>query len=917
MKRHLALAAVLLPALVACGQRAPTRFLVSPAASTSGVVPVPPAPASSSASAASPTSAAQPVAPQGVVRLRASGPGPARVAPGTSELLALALTVENATTEPLELRALTPRARGRLDDPTGVLTARLAEDRDGDGRFDRNVDRVLATAGFQQDDGPLPFAPLRLPLAPGAALRLLVILDLGVPAVASDDLQLVLDPAAATALSLAGLPAAVEVEAPAGPVLRLGEWVEPHEAFALAGEALLPRAARDARGRTHVGVFQNHNLRSTVHYTVFDGRRWSPADEVSRSASSTAWNQDLAVDQDGLPTLAWEEWDGGPGDVSIRWSAFDPVGFRWLPSERVNAPGSGLRLAPRLLALGAGSGRAVHAVWEDHDVLTGGLRVHHARRDATGWSAIAEVSSAAAGVRAGEPALSALPGGAVLVSWAENGAGSEVRCRRLDPSGAWSPVEVVARAAGLAARPELLADGAVIHCAFQDGDEVLVARRDAQGWSAPVNVSRSPNVVSREAALAAHQGRLYLAWVEGNERLSVAEGQGGAFSAPLVLTRGPGARARPVFASEGERLRLLWQDRSLGRQRVFETWREPAPLEAPRAVAAPGGDPTRPAIALDAEGRARVAWSVDAGGNPEVFCAAEEGQGFGPAENVSGSASASHQPAVAAIGTRTLVVWEEDAPGGFELRWAAREAAGWSPPAAVGSQSPAYTPRLAADPDGTALLVYTARTAGGEFDLHLRRFDGHTFGPPLPLAPDPAASSWSPALARRPDGAGWAVAWEEERGPRRELRVALIDRTGAAQVAAVASAIAGQYAPRLTWAGADLHAAWVEDGRVKTAVRRAGQPAFEAPQELSAGGSWAPSLAVAGEDVALSWEQWTGGDARVLLSLLGPAGWSAPAPLDFSRGPARAPALIGAPWAGLRAVWVEPGRVVERARRER
>lgn len=914
--------------LTGCGGHRPaTRTIVLPAATSSGSVPVPPpsgGPAGGGGSA--PTTSGSlptpttPTPPAGALALRVIGPGPARVLPGANEVLALALELRNATPEPLELRELSPRAEGRLDDPRGVRTARLAEDVDGDGRWDRAIDRVLATAGFQQDDGPLAFGPLRLPLAAGAAVRLLVVLDLGAPAVCGDELRLLLDPAAVRAETAAGLGAPVGVEG-VGPLLRLGAWIEPHEALTVAGEGLFPRAARDGQGRTHLGLFQNANLRSVVHYSLFDGRRWSNVDDVSRSASSTAWNQDLAVDAADLPHLAWEEWDGGPGDVAIRWTAFDPQAFSWRPSERVS-PGAGLRLAPRLAVTGgvtgAGAAQRVHVVWEQHDTASGEVRIHHRARDAAGaWGAIAEVSSAQPGVQAREPALVPLATGELLIAWSENGgAQSQVRARRLGPGG-FSPLEPVARTNGLAARPELLSVGGLTVCAFQDGVDVFVSRRDPQGWSTAVNVSGTPNEVSREPALALHQNVLHVAWVEGSERVSLAEAQGGGFGAPLVLTRGPGARARPALVSEGERLRLVWQDRSLGRQRIFHTWKEPAPLETPRLVAAPGGDPARPAVTLAPDGSALAVWSLDAGGNREVFCAREAGGAFGPAENVSQSAGGSHQPDVAIVGTRSLVVWEEDGPSGFELRYALRDGAGWSTPAAVSSLVQAYTPRLAGEPDGRALLVFTARAPGGDHDVHVARFDGQTWATPVALAPDPAASSWSPSLARRADGAAWAVAWEEEQGPRRELRVAVLDPSGAAQVAPVASAMAGQYAPRVAWAGQNLHVTWVEDGRLKAAVRRAGQAAFDPPLELTQGGSWAPALADAGGQVGLVWEQWTGGDARVLLSLLGPGGWSQAAPLDLSSGPARAPALAGGPAAGLRAVWVEPGKLLERTRRER
>ncbi|MCO5167032.1 MAG: hypothetical protein M9894_11775 [Planctomycetes bacterium] len=862
-------------------------------------------------------SATTPAASPSRVRVTLLGPGPQRVERDAQEVTALALRLEAAGPDPLEVTGLTLRAAGTLDDAAGTTTARLAIDVDGDGAFDRSVDRVLASAGFATNDGPLEFRFLALALTPAAPVDLLVVLDLSGQGEAHEDQRLAVE--AAVAHDAAGGVAAVDLPAGPGPWLRVGAWVTPHEALAVAGEALRPRALRDAQGRTHVGLFQNLNMTSNVWYSLHDGRSFSPPDNVSR-AGRTAWNQDLGLDAGGLPHLVWEQYEDATGDFAIRHSQFDPHAFAWTPHVVLSGTTGGMQVNPRVLVGPAGD---VDVVWEDWGPSSTTPRVAHRRRAGGAWSQIAEVTSAgtSALLQARDPALAALPGGEALVAWAEVEPGrAEVRARRRTQAG-WGPVEVVAQGQGVVERVELLDEGGTTHLLYVDQGRVLHARRTAQGWSRPVDVSRGAALAS-EPAMGLWQGELHVAWIEarnGGNHLAYARSQGGGFTAPELLTLGQGdvSRKHPVVVPEGDRLRLLWQDRRLGRQRIYTTWREAGALEAPRAVTAPAGDPGRPALALDAEGRLHAAWSVDAGGNAEVFHTVEDapGAGFATPENVSRRPGGSYQPTLAAAGRALHLAWEQEQGGDFAVLVASRGPAGWSTPAAVSSGARAYAPRLAGLPDGRAALVWTEEVAPGDFDVHLALHDGRAFAPAVAVDPRAGTSAWSPAVALSSRGVA-AVTWEEEGGGRREVLVATVDPTGTT-VTGVASSPAGQYAPRVAWAGEDLWCAWVEDGRVRAALRRAGQPAFDGPLDLTTGGSWQPDLAVTRDGVAVAWEQWTGGDARVLLATLSPAGASAPVPLDEAPGPARRAALVAAPTGGLHAAWSAQGSIWTRARRAR
>ncbi len=935
------------------GRRGPAAS-TAPAAQPfpAGGVTAQPAPGGSSAgavgsagtgAASSATTGASPATPPAQVVATVTGPGPRRLAADAVEAAVLTLRLEPVAPAPgpVEVEAVRLRAGGRLDDAAAVRTVRLVHDRDGDGRWDRAVDRVLATGAFAQDDGEVELRPQGLDLAAGADL--LVLVDLTGQAAPHEDLRLALEAPRGVALrDPAGSPRDALVARATGPRATVGAWVAPHEAVAVPAEGLRPRAVRDGQGRTHFALFQNANMQSNVFYALWDGRAFSPLDDVSRAGARTAWNHDVAVDAGDLPHLAWEE-RLPQGDTGIRYSRFDAAAFGWTAGETVSDDPTGQQLDPRLATTTTPAGQVVDAVWEGWGAQAT-PRVMHRRRAAAGWLDVADVCSATDPmVHATDPALASWPGGEALVVWAENEPGrSEVRARALAASGAWGPVQTLARGQGVVARPELLVDGATLHLAWVDDGEVHYARRTPQGWSAAVNVSRSPMAPSSEPTLAMWRGALHVAWIEATAQgahVAHAVAQGGGFGPIELLTLegGVASRLHPFLLADGDRLVCLWQDRRLGRQRVFWSWTDDGRLDAPRTVAAPGGDPGRPALAGDRVGGTHALWSIDAGGAAEVFWAHEPapGAGFAQAENVSRSPHGSYAPTAALLpGAPGAVVtaWEEDAPGGFAVVLAERGPAGWSTPAAVSSAAPAYAPALAASARAAALVWTEARPApgggpgGGQgMGLRLRRHDGAAWSATEALAepPAPAAdAAWSPHAAWSADGARLAVAWEAEAGWRREVRVATLgaaEPASAAQVAAVASSAAGQWAPRAAWAGDDLWVAWVEDGRARVAVLPAGAATFEAPIDLTSGGAWQPDLIADGRGpgVLVAWEQWTGADARVLLAEVERAGARPAVALDHGRGPHRRVALTGDPVGGARAAGSAPGRGAQRAARAR
>jgi hypothetical protein len=916
MRRCVALLVAVL--VVGCGRHQRTYYVnpqasgaVTSASAPSTPPPVlspPPAPPASGGgvSVGSATQPAPSAANLAALTAEAPRPGQRRVAADATEVTALALRVTSTSVGDVTLRGMRVRAEGLLDDSRGVRTALLAEDRDGDQRFDRAIDRALSSDGFTQDDGELNFV-INETLAPNATLDLVVVLDFSGAARVNDTLRLKVEPGDLDATDAGGQAVALDLVASAGSTLRFGAWVEPHIGLATPGDGLWPRAVRDAQGRTHVVIYQNHNGNSDVWYSLFDGRSYSPVDDVSH-APVTSWNPDLAV-EGGRPLLVWEAWDASVSDYAVRFSEFDPGNFSWTPTLDISGGPGGY---PRI-AVANGD---VHVVWAERGAVTG---IMHRVRTASGWSSVAEISSAAPGVQVETPHLVVDSAGGVFAAWAENGPGqSQVVGRSILPGG-YAGREVVAAAPQRVERPFLLAEGPILHVAYEWGGEIYHSRRGAQSWLPGVNVSNSVPA-SSQAVLALHQGRVHALWIEDESgggptatQVAHAAAQGGGFGRVELLTRGPGARSMATAVSEGDRLKVLWQDWSLGRQRIFATWQEPSNLEAPRVVASPGAEPGRPAATRTRDGALAVAYALDAGGNGEVYVQVEDGpsHGFASAENVSRSATPSYKPSLATVSSRSLwLAWEEETASGFQIQVSERTPLGWSTPAAVSSDT-AYAPSLSVGPGDVLVAGWSERQPSGRHGLVLRHLAGGQWTAPVVLAPG-GRDVWSPHLAHSPSGDLLAVF--ELEGQSREVWIATRSG-GVTSVAGVASSTRGQFAPRVAVsASGDVFVAWAEDGSVQVARRPVGAQRFDPVETLSSGGSWSVDLAASGDTLLVTWEQWQGSQVRPTHAIHSGGAWSAALPLDLALMNARRTVVLGG--SGFELLWTTPTGLILRQRRE-
>lgn len=382
-------------------------------------------------------------------------------------------------------------------------------------------------------------------------------------------------------------------------------------------------------------------------------------------------------------------------------------------------------------------------------------------------------------------AVLALIGGAA-VAYATGVIGGESRqeAAAVAPPGEWGPATVLSGGHRRPPVPRLGIDGdGGLLVVWSRGGVVEAATRPASGsWTRPVRLS-PPAVPSGDPAVAvAPDGSALAVWQERRDGrverqvLRLPDGSlagvitrrvggsytlvarrrpaGGAWQAPIDISEAGGNRrdaADPRVVSTGDGFLVAWvrgdrlETRRIGRDGTLDETRSVDP--------AGEGPPRQPALAVDAEGEALVAWTERTrGGEPA-------GHGL-PVHLV-----------VAARGDR----------------------GGWGDPVTIAEglvQAP--QPTAAVGPDGKAVVAYTATTLGRpSYIAASRTFDGDDWEAPVSLS-SAARSSYAPNVAI--DGDGRAVVhWSV--GAATQFSVADEGGGWSAPVGYGSGGLVGQYSP--------------------------------------------------------------------------------------------------------------------------
>ena len=357
---------------------------------------------------------------------------------------------------------------------------------------------------------------------------------------------------------------------------------------------------------------------------------------------------------------------------------------------------------------------------------------------------VAPEKLAGAGPGLGEPAIAALPGGALAVAWIGAGERSSRLLLRTRGSEGWSRAE------------EIIRQGDIFHCAAAAGAEdlwVFWSERQNDRWQ----------IWGRQKRGAAW--RL-------PERLA-AEG-----SNPFV---------RAASSPDGQ-IFLVWQSFRGGQSDIYlRVFRAGSWSDEMRVSESPAND-WEPAVAAGADGSAYIAWdSYDKGDYDIAFRAYENGK-LTPLELITSSPRYQAHAAVAVDGRgRPWVAWDESgvnwgkdygrviaAPlatpldGERSIRVAAWDGTAWlEPRRRPGDAFPpelrqsSERPQIVFDSAGVLTMVFR-RKAGAARENEIARFDGAAWSDPQALPSGAGSVEQEPAITGDPAGV-WS-AWAGDSG---------------------------------------------------------------------------------------------------------------------------------------------------------
>jgi hypothetical protein len=371
-------------------------------------------------------------------------------------------------------------------------------------------------------------------------------------------------------VALAGLVAACGLAASCS-LLPLGPWSDaPSEPIAVyippSGPVADPTLAIDSKGTLYAAWWGRGFGEIFVSKSGNRGRTWSEPLNVSNTPLGSDFPV-LAVGPRDRLYLVWEDFSIIPVVGEIVVSISDDGGATWTPYRNLSQtkPSSS---RPSVVVNAQG---AVSIVWLEE---RGQITFTRSTDGGTAWSAPKEIAPGSTANRTRAPALVETPDGTLWVAWAmSNGQGYITGSR--DGGASWaelavlsggervvSPMLAVARDGGLyaawSASTGLYSDIVFSRLSVADGTVTAM--------TAPVNISRSPDVPSVDPAMAVTAtGDLICAWhevISGDTEIFVARSSDGGltFEPAIDVSRTPGNSLAPrVVVDRDGRGYVLWE----------------------------------------------------------------------------------------------------------------------------------------------------------------------------------------------------------------------------------------------------------------------------------------------------------------------------------------------------------------------
>jgi hypothetical protein len=303
-------------------------------------------------------------------------------------------------------------------------------------------------------------------------------------------------------------------------------------------------------------------------------------------------------------------------------------------------------------------------------------------------------------------------------------------------------------------------------------------------WSAPVTLADEGD----DPVLAGNStGEAVAAWEadDGAIRAST-RGVGTMWTPTTTISVGADAVAKAstpkVAIDESGGVIVVWQQRDFPFVRVWSAratagggW------SAPALVATnPADYDMRPAVALDADGDAVVAWTVGVQGASTVQVRTSAGLVWSPVTQLDGGPGAAAGPAVGIDDAGDAVVMWALSGADTSLRSALRPAGGgWSPATDVAG-APASDPSVVMDPQGATTAAWSTYTVTGLVVFAAHRTLTTPWSTPVALsAPGAETTGLGPVISGNRAG-DVAAAWEHRGGdPQRSVVQVSSRATGA------------------------------------------------------------------------------------------------------------------------------------------
>ncbi|MFT3866295.1 MAG: PKD domain-containing protein [Solirubrobacterales bacterium] len=394
---------------------------------------------------------------------------------------------------------------------------------------------------------------------------------------------------------------------------------------------------------------------------------------------------------------------------------------------------------------------------------------------------------------AAEPGVAVDPAGDSIAVWErESVDGEVVQAASRAAGGGWgSPVDLSVGGEN-AYRPQVAVDqtGEAVAVWYRyDGTNWIAqaASRTAGGdWGAPVDLSATGEDALESQVAIDQAGEAVAVWERfdgSNEIIEAAtRTAAGVWLAPLNLSAGgENAHAPQVAVDPGGDAVAVWH-RSDGSTYVVQATTRAAGggWQPPVDLSAPGVDAKDAQVAVDQAGDAVAVWEGYEGGHWIAQAASRPAGGiWGSPVDLSASGVDASELAVALDQAGDAVVAWDQYDGSTYVAEAASRAAGgsWQSPVDLSTAGGiAYGPRVALDPGGDAVAVWSRDDGGSEKAQAAIRPAGGSWGAPVDLS---AADGVAPDPQVAVDSEGDATAvWQATDGTEGIVQAAGLDVAG-------------------------------------------------------------------------------------------------------------------------------------------